>query len=103
MPLEIVGLLRRTITFVWPDGQRSQFSARQLRLMCRCAQCIDETSGAPLLDPASVPDDVRAKSMQLVGQYGLSIEWTTKPCANIYNFQDLRAHAQGEDGARVEP
>ncbi len=91
MPTEIVGLLRSRITFKWEDGHASIFPARDLRLMCRCAQCIEEMSGAPLLDPAKVSPNIRAKSIELVGQYGISIEWTENNCSNIYNFRDLRA------------
>jgi ATP-binding protein involved in chromosome partitioning len=91
MPEEIVGLLRPTITFTWADGHVSVFPPRTVRLMCRCAECIEETSGKPLLDPGAVPDSIRAKGIALVGQYGISIDWTVKPCANIYNFRDLRA------------
>lgn len=91
MPTEIVGLLRKTITLRWPDGHVSAFPARALRLLCRCAQCVEEWSGRPLLDPGRVPEDIRARAMRLVGQYGLSIEWSEAACANIYNFRDLRA------------
>ena len=92
MPEEIVGLLRSTITFKWPDGHTSRFRARDLRLACRCAMCIEETSGRELLDPASVPETVRAKSISLVGQYAVSFEWTDGHSTGIYNFRDLRAN-----------
>jgi len=91
MPTEIVGLLRSRLTFKWSDGHESVWPARELRLRCRCANCIEEMSGAPLLDPSKVPESIRAKSIQLVGQYGMTIEWTANNCANIYNFRDLRA------------
>lgn len=91
MPSEIVGLLRSKLTFRWPDGCEVVIGARDLRLRCRCAQCIEETSGRPLLDPTTVPDNLRAKRIELVGQYGFSIEWSEKPCANIYNFRELKA------------
>ncbi|MDZ4697178.1 MAG: DUF971 domain-containing protein [Deltaproteobacteria bacterium] len=91
MPTEIVGLLRKNITFRWPDGHESIIPARTLRLKCRCAQCVEEWSGKPLVEPSQIPDHLRAKGIQLVGQYGMSIEWSESPCANIYNFRDLRA------------
>ena len=63
MPEEIVGLLRTKITFKWPDGHESVYPARYLRLRCRCAQCVEEMSGAPLLDAATVPEDAADRAV----------------------------------------
>lgn len=92
MPEEIVGLLRSTITFKWPDGHTTVYPARHLRLACRCAECVEETSGRPLLDPEKVPAHVRAKHMELVGQYAVAIEWSDGHRTGIFNFRDLRAN-----------
>ena len=90
MPDEIVGLLRSKITFKWPDGHESAYPARLLRLSCRCAACIEEMSGAPLLDPTTVPESVRAKRIDLMGQYAIQIGWSDNHDTGIYNFRDLR-------------
>jgi ATP-binding protein involved in chromosome partitioning len=90
MPNEIVGLLRSKVTLRWPDGCEVALPARELRLRCRCAQCVDEGSGRPLVEPAKISPQIRAKRIELVGQYGMTIEWSESPCANIYNFQDLK-------------
>lgn len=92
MPEEIVGLLRSTITIKWTDGHESKYKARDLRLACRCAMCIEETSGRPLLEPATVPETVRAKGIELIGQYAISIDWSDGHSSGIYNFRDLRAN-----------
>ncbi|HEY2903807.1 MAG TPA: DUF971 domain-containing protein [Polyangia bacterium] len=92
MPDEIIGLLRSKITLKWPDGHETVYPARQLRLRCRCAMCIEETSGRPLLDPATVADTVRAKGIGLVGQYAISIDWSDGHNTGIYSFRDLRAN-----------
>jgi ATP-binding protein involved in chromosome partitioning len=92
MPEEIVGLLRSTITFTWPDGHKTVYPARALRLRCRCAACVEEMSGRPLLDEASVPATVRAKQIDLMGQYAIQIGWTDGHDSGIYNFRDLRAN-----------
>lgn len=90
MPVEIVGLLRSTITFVWDDDHKSVFPARVLRLACRCAQCIEEMTGRPLLDPKTVPDAVRARAMRVVGNYAVNIDWSDGHSSGLYNFRTLR-------------
>jgi ATP-binding protein involved in chromosome partitioning len=92
MPDEIVGLLRSTITIKWADGHETKFKSRDLRLACRCALCVEETSGRPLLEPTTVPENVRAKGIELVGQYAISIDWSDGHSSGIYNFRDLRAN-----------
>jgi len=92
MPDEIVGLLRSKITFKWPDGHVTTYPARDLRLACRCASCIEEMSGRPLLDPEKVSANVRANSMELAGQYAVTITWSDGHNTGIFNFRDLRAN-----------
>ena len=64
--------------------------ARRLRLACPCAMCIEEMSGRPLLDPASVPADVRPLSIHLVGNYALRINWSDGHSTGIFPWQRLR-------------
>jgi ATP-binding protein involved in chromosome partitioning len=92
MPEEIVGLLRSKITIKWNDGHETAYKARDLRLACRCAMCIEETSGKPLLDPKTIPETIRAKGIELVGQYAISIQWSDGHNTGIYNFRSLRAN-----------
>jgi ATP-binding protein involved in chromosome partitioning len=101
MPEEIVGLLRSKITFKWQDGHETIYPARLLRLACRCAMCVEETSGEALLDPKTVPESVRAKGIELVGQYAIQIEWSDNHSTGIYNFRDLRANCPCEACAAV--
>jgi ATP-binding protein involved in chromosome partitioning len=91
MPDEIVGLLRSKITLKWPDGHVTSYPARDLRLACRCASCLEEMSGRPLVDPAAIPPTIRANAMELIGQYAVSITWSDGHSTGIYNFRDLRA------------
>ncbi len=103
MPYEIVGLLRSTISFEWPDGHKTTYLARELRLRCRCAACVEEMSGRPLLDAASVSENVRAQRIDLIGQYAIQIGWTDGHDSGIYNFRDLRANCPCADCAAQHP
>jgi len=75
----------------WSDGRESRYGARQLRLACACAHCVDEWSGEPRLDVASVPDDIRPLKIQPVGRYALQIDWSDGHSTGIYSFRQLRA------------
>jgi ATP-binding protein involved in chromosome partitioning len=90
LPQEIIGLHRPDITLVWEDDHRTVYRARDLRLMCRCASCVEEMSGQPLLDPATVPADITAEHIELVGQYAIAIRWSDGHETGIYNFRTLR-------------
>ena len=97
MPVEIVGLLRSTITFVWEDEHKSVYPARELRLACRCAECIEEMTGKPLLDPGKVPDAVRARAIRVVGNYAINVDWSDGHGSGIYNFRSLRENCPCDD------
>jgi ATP-binding protein involved in chromosome partitioning len=101
MPLEIVGLLRSTVAITWEDEHVTTYPARELRLRCRCAQCIEEMTGKPLLDPSTVPEGVRARAIRLVGQYAINIDWSDGHNAGIYNFRELRANCPCEACAKL--
>lgn len=92
IPDEIIGLLRSNITLKWGDGHETTYVARDLRLACRCAECIEETTGRKLIDPSTVPNNMRAKHIELVGQYAMLIQWSDGHSTGIYNFRDLRGN-----------
>lgn len=71
------------------EGHTAFYPARALRLACRCAECVEEMTGSPMLDPAAVPADVRPVSLALVGAYGLRIYWSDSHSYGIYAFDRL--------------
>lgn len=91
MPLEIVGLGKPSVRFVWDEGVEHTWPARDLRLRCTCAYCQSETTGERLLDPASVPEDLTVTEMALVGNYGVSIHFSDGHTTGIYRFRELRS------------
>jgi ATP-binding protein involved in chromosome partitioning len=74
----------------WDEsGHEAFYPARALRLACPCAACVEEMSGRPLLDPATVPADIRPVSVALVGAYGIKIDWSDGHSTGIYTFEHL--------------
>ena len=79
------------IAIIWNDGHRSIYPHRYLRLRCQCANCVDEMSGNPRLDPDSVPPDVRAVDQMQVGNYAVQFLWSDAHYTGIYPYKFLRS------------
>ncbi|HKE20683.1 MAG TPA: DUF971 domain-containing protein [Kofleriaceae bacterium] len=90
MPIEIVGLGKDEVRFVWDEGDEQVIGARALRLRCSCAMCRSETTGERILDDSTVPDVITVTSMSLVGNYGLNVHFSDGHTTGIYRFRDLR-------------
>jgi len=72
-------------------GHAALYESRRLRLSCPCAECVEEMSGRALLQPESVPADIRPLSVGLVGSYGLKVNWSDGHSTGIYTFEKLLA------------
>ncbi len=72
-------------------GHAWLYPARELRLACGCAMCVEEMSGRRLLDPATLPATITAESVALVGAYGMRVRWSDGHDTGIYGFQRLLA------------
>lgn len=90
MPLEIVGLGKTEVRFVWDEDEEDVWSARDLRVRCTCAYCQSEITGERLLDPSTVPEDLTVTHMELVGNYGVGIHFSDGHTTGIYRFSALR-------------
>lgn len=75
----------------WNDGHRSVLAVRAIRLSCRCANCVEEMSGRPMLDPATVPADVQPTVINPVGRYAIHITWSDGHTSGIYTYDHLRS------------
>ncbi|MBI2345889.1 MAG: DUF971 domain-containing protein [Deltaproteobacteria bacterium] len=85
----------RTLGITWSDGRESRYAVRDLRLACRCAQCVHEMSGESLLNPQTVPADIHPLQVRPVGNYALHIIWSDGHSTGIYRFDLLRQLCQG--------
>lgn len=79
----------RQLVITWGEDHRATYPARFLRLRCRCAQCQEEMTGRPILDPATVPEDVGPKTIALMGSYAIRIDWSDGHDTGIYTFEYL--------------
>jgi ATP-binding protein involved in chromosome partitioning len=92
----------RTLSVLWEDGRQDDLDVRDLRLACRCALCVEEMSGRPLLDPKGVRQDVAPRTIRSVGNYAITVDWNDGHSTGIYSFEHLQALAELGASAETE-
>mgnify|MGYP001583854089 CR=1 FL=1 len=90
VPVEIGRANQDDVKINWQDGHVSVYPARELRLACPCAGCVDEVTGTVRVIATSIPQDVRPLKIDLVGNYAISITWSDGHATGIYAFDYLR-------------
>jgi DUF971 family protein len=51
---------------------------------------VDEFTGAPLLDPSTVAENIKPISIRSVGRYALMVNWEDNHNTGIYSYQHLK-------------
>ena len=90
IPIEIGRANQHDVRITWQDGHVSVYPARELRLACPCAGCVDEMTGQLRVLPTNVPQDAHPLKIDLVGRYAISIQWSDGHNTGIYAFDKLR-------------
>ncbi|AKU89725.1 DUF971 domain-containing protein [Vulgatibacter incomptus] len=83
------------IQVTWDDWATSRVPAAKLRLECPCAACVDEWTGARLIDPTRISPDVRPVGMEPVGNYAVQIRWSDGHETGLYSWRQLRTYVEG--------
>jgi ATP-binding protein involved in chromosome partitioning len=89
-PLEIKSS-EKEVTILWSDQHRSRYDPRALRLACRCAACVDEKTQESRIHADQIPIQIKAKGIQVVGNYALQFTWSDSHGTGIYAYDFLRA------------
>ncbi len=85
-----------TLGITWNDGHESTYAVRNIRLSCRCANCIDEWTREKILKAESVPEDIKPKKIETVGRYAIQINWSDGHSTGIFTFEQLRSLCECE-------
>ena len=89
-PREITRANQHDVKIIWQDGHESVYPARELRLKCPCAGCIDEMTGTLRIIATSIPQDVHPLKIDLIGRYAITLHWSDGHHTGIYSFELLR-------------
>ena len=90
---QAVRIMRRDasrIAIEWADGHTTTFQAAELRRLCPCAQCVSETTGQRMLDPASVADGLTQVDVRIVGNYAITVQFSYGHATGICIYPFLR-------------
>jgi DUF971 family protein len=79
----------KTITLTWPE-ETVTVSNAALRRACNCALCVDEMTRKPLLDPKSIPMDIHAEKIELIGNYAVMVDWSDGHNTGFFPYSVFR-------------
>lgn len=91
LPPKVRFIIGRGIVVEWPCGTEQEIDPADLRRRCRCAHCVEETTGQPLLDPATVSDDIYPAEISPMGNYAVAIHWSDGHQSSIYPYEMFSA------------
>jgi DUF971 family protein len=80
----------REFEVTWPDGLSVRLPFRRVRGECPCATCIDEITGARLLDANTIPADIAPTELGYSGNYAVKITWSDGHNTGIYTWDRWR-------------
>ena len=72
-----------------PGGPVSRYAVRAVRCACRCASCVDEFTGRPLLDPATVPAELAIRTIGKIGNYALKFAFSDGHDTGLFTWDHL--------------
>lgn len=98
-PVSIESAAPGILRFVWDEDGKlvTEYPARFLRASCRCASCVSETTGAQILDPRGIPDDIDVTRASLVGNYGVALDFSDGHTTGIYSWEYLADLVDDDD------
>jgi Mrp family chromosome partitioning ATPase/DUF971 family protein len=82
------------ITLTWSDGDSATVSNAALRRACSCALCVDEMTREPLLDPTSIPMDIHAEKVGIIGNYAVLVDWSDGHNTGFFPYSTIRELAK---------
>lgn len=93
-PTEVFATADQKLAITWSDGLTYTYSHWDLRIKCPCAECVDEWSGTPLLDPSKISPKVELGHLYTVGRYALGLAFSDGHKGGLYTWDHLRRIAK---------
>lgn len=78
------------VEITWEENHLSFFDSRKLRGECPCALCVNEHTGKRIIDVSDIDTDIKPMTIELVGRYAITINWSDGHTTGIYSFEYLK-------------
>lgn len=72
-----------------PDGEEKKIKPKHLREKCKCALCVDEFTGAQIMNPKKLLESVFPVKIEKKGNYAVAIIWSDGHNSSIYPYERL--------------
>lgn len=78
------------LELTWDDQRVSRLQYHTVRGECPCASCRDEWTGKRILDPATLPRDLKIEGMEPIGNYAVRFTWSDNHSSGLFTWEQLR-------------
>jgi len=89
---------QQTLEVTWPEGTVNRLPYLMVRSECPCATCRNEWTGERVLDPGSIPADLKLTGMENIGTYAVQFAWSDGHSSGIFTWETLWALGEKTQG-----
>jgi len=75
----------------WSEPDIVKIPYKALRCSCPCAGCVNEFTGQIMLDPDTIPEDIKLTNVSFTGNYALKISWDGGHDTGLYTWERLKS------------
>jgi len=72
-----------------PDGSEHEFPPLELRLICKCASCVQEGTNIRIATRETVDPDIYPTHITPMGNYAAAVNWSDGTSSCIFPFQSI--------------
>ncbi|MGE3822228.1 MAG: DUF971 domain-containing protein [Isosphaeraceae bacterium] len=80
----------QVLELTWEGTPARKLPYRFLRGECPCASCRNEWTGERILDPATIPSEIRLEGMEGIGNYAVRLVWSDGHGSGLYTWETLQ-------------
>jgi DUF971 family protein len=80
----------QVLELTWDDERVTRLPYQTLRAECPCASCRNEWTGERILDPSTIPSDLKLEGLENIGSYAIRLAWSDGHGSGLFTWENLR-------------